>query len=439
MKTVRNVYESMCNKEVLELAMKNASKGKKKYYHVRKILKEKDKNIDILYNLLTKGEFKPSLYSRKVIKTYEKEREIFKLPFFPDRVLQHAIAIVMLKRWTKTLSDDTYASWPKRGINSKTLKYNLNYKIKRAINSYPQKTEVYCLKMDIKKCYPSIDNETLKKVNKKYCGDKRLLFLFNKIIDNTKGLPIGNYISQLWVNIYLSSLDRFIKEELKAKYYFRYMDDIVVLSDDKKELHEFQYRIMNFVFYNLKVEINNKRQIFKIGRTKIERGIDFVGYVYRRNFTLVRKRTKKSFIKKLNNPKSLVSYLGILKYCDSKNLLNKYINNKNKINIKDMGSLNSLKIKKVKRPFEGDKVKIEAVIDKPITILDFAVLNSSKKEGTKYCKMQIEFEGKKRFLGGGYQFLCEVLEQLNKNDCPIDTIIKYKRGYYFEGTLADED
>lgn len=433
MERVKNVWDEFCSEDLLKQAIKNAAKGKLKYAHVRRTLLKIDKYTKKLSQNLKEGKFDPALYERKLIKTYGKEREIFKLPFYPDRCIQHAIAIVMLKRWSKSLTDDTYASWAERGINSKNLKWNLNYKLRKAICSYPFSKDIYALQLDIKKCYPSINNEILKKRNLVYCGDEKLIELFYKIIDKTQGLPIGNYISQLWVNIYLSPLDRFIREEIKVDYYFRYMDDIIILSDNKEYLHQVQWRIINFCWYELKVEINHKRQIYKVGRNKSERGIDFVGYVYKRNYTLVRKRTKQAFKDKKDKPKSVVSYLGILKYCDSKNLVKTVLNDSNMAK-----SLKDLKINKVERPFEGDKIKIEVLVDKPITILDFDIQDSSKKEGTKYLKMQIKYEGKKRFLGGGFQFLCEVLSQIDKRDLPLDTVIKYKRGYYFEGTLEED-
>ena len=94
-------------------------------------------------------------------------------------------------------------------------------------------------------------------------------------------------------------------------------------------------------------------------------------------------------------------------------------------------------LKKVSRPFEGDNVKIEVLVDKEIEILDFEIKDSTKKPGTDYLKMQILYEGKKRFVGGGYQFLCKILKQIDHKDLPLTTIIRNKRGYYFDGTLED--
>lgn len=186
---------------------------------------------------------------------------------------------------------------------------------------------------------------------------------------------------------------------------------------------------MNFLWYRLGLECNSKRQIFKLGRNRTERGIDFAGYVFRHGYTLLRKRIKKSFARKRHNPKSVTSYLGLLKHCNGRNLIDKIINRDNDMNLAQLIG------KKIERPFEGDKINIEAVVDQPIKILDFEVRPSEKKKGTDYLKLQIEFNGQKRFLGGGYQFLCQVLKDIDKCNLPFDTIICNKRGYYFDGTV----
>lgn len=432
MKRIGYIWEKFCSKEVIHEAILNAAKGKRKYRKVRKALTNIDKFTDLLHEMLTKGTFIPSPYTTSIMKTeYGKEREIFKLPFFPDRVVQHCISIVLRPRWNKSFTSDSYACLIGRGINCKEARYNLNKKVKKAIGEYKH-GPLYCLKMDIKKCYPSIDNQILADLNRRYCKDPKMLELLDLLNFNGKGLPIGNFLSQLWINIVLTVLDRFIKEGLKVKHYFRYMDDITLLHSEKGVLNQWQWRIMNFLWYVLHLEVNHKRQIFPVGRYRTERGIDFAGYVFRRNSTMVRKRIKQSFARKRHLEKSVPSYVGIIQHCDGKNLIEKIIKRDNDMNLAQLG------IKKIERPFEGDNIKIEAIIDRPIQVLDFEVRPSEKKPNTDYLKMQIRFEGKKRFVGGGYQFLCEVLKQVNKKDLPFDTIIRNKRGYYFEGTIDEE-
>lgn len=432
MKRLKNVWERFCDEATLSHAIENAAKGKLRYAKVRRILKSKDKYAQQLSKTLIRGKFIPSPYRIDVMKTeYGKMREIFKLPFYPDRDVQHAISIVLRERWDKSLTTDTYACMQDRGINCNIKRFNMRHKVRRAICSYRHRT-VFVLKMDISKCYPSVDNDILARTYRRYCKDAKMLELMDKINYNSKGLPIGNFLSQLWINLYLNPLDRFIKEVLKARHYFRYMDDIVLLCEDKSLLHQWQWRIMNFLWYELHLESNRKRQVFPLGRNRTERGIDFGGYVFRHDSVMVRKRIKQAFARKRHKPKSVPSYIGILKHCDGRNLIDKIVNRDN-----DM-DLSQLIGKKIERPFEGDSIKIEAIVDRPIEILDFTVRPSEKKPNTDYLKMQIRYEGKKRFVGGGYQFLCEVLKQIDKSNLPFTTIIRNKRGYFFDGTIDEE-
>ena len=431
MKRIKNKWEDFTHEATAERAIWEAAKNKKKNRSVRKILKDVPKYATELSRSLKDETFHLSPIRKERIKTeYGKERDVTKRKFFPDRSVEHVVEIIMGERWRKSLTDDMYACLPERGINCNIKRHNLKHKLERAIRSYRGKT-VYVLKMDIKKCYPSVKSDRITEMNLRYCKDENILRIMEMYNRQTDGMPIGDFLSQQWINPILMPLARFIKETLKAKHFFIYLDDIVILDDDKGSLKEWQWRIMQFLWYKLGLGCNSKRQIFKLGRNKTERGIDFAGYVFRHGYTLVRKRIKKSFAKKRHNPKSVASYIGILKHCNAKNLIEKIVNRDN-----DM-DLASLVGKKIERPFEGDAIKIEALIDRPIEILDFQVRPSEKKPGTDYLKMQIRIDGSKRFVGGGYQFLCQVLKQIDRSNLPLQTVIRNKRGYYFEGTIDE--
>ncbi|MEF9476740.1 RNA-directed DNA polymerase [Chryseobacterium sp. 1B4] len=151
-----------------------------------------------------------------------------------------------------------------------------------------------------------------------------MLWLLDEIINSAPGLPIGNYLSQYFANFYLTFFDHWIKENLKIKYYFRYADDIVILNNDKENLHEILKIITKYLSNNLRLEVKRNWQIFPIEN----RGIDFVGYVHYHTHTLLRKSIKKRFAKMLRkNPKkeSIASYYGWAKHCNSKNLLKKLL------------------------------------------------------------------------------------------------------------------
>ncbi|MGL5904950.1 MAG: RNA-directed DNA polymerase, partial [Cetobacterium sp.] len=191
----------------------------------------------------------------------------------------------------------------------------------------------YCLKIDVKKFYPSIDNKILYNLLEKKIKDKRLLRLLKIIIFSVgdKGQPIGSLWSQYAGNYYLSGLDHHIKENYRVKYYYRYCDDIVILHSDKKYLHELRKEIQRYISENLNLTLKENWQVFPVN----VRGIDFLGYRFFRNYALLRKRTAKKLKRKISKIKnkrvlsftdvcSLNSYLGWTKHCDSYRFNQKY-------------------------------------------------------------------------------------------------------------------
>ena len=175
MKREGNVWEEFISKENIKKAIINAAKGKRRYRKVRKVLDNIDEYVDKLYELLTNDLFVPSPYVTSILKTeYGKGREIFKLPFFPDRVVQHDVSLCLRPRWTRAMTSDTYACIKDRGINCNNARFNLNKKVKRVIESprYRHCT-LYCLKMDIRKCYPSVDNKKLAELNRSIARTRR--------------------------------------------------------------------------------------------------------------------------------------------------------------------------------------------------------------------------------------------------------------------------
>lgn len=451
MDTIKKCWEQFCDPANIREAILNAAKGKLDYREVREILSNIDTYSEKLSHALLDGSWRPAPYKTRRIKTeYGKERDIFMLPFYGDRIVQHDIALVMRDRWVKSLTLDAYACIPGRGIHCRTKRYSMVTKIKRAVQSYRGR-RVFVLVLDISKCYPNVDNVIMAQIYRRTLADPQLLKIVDAINGMCEGLPIGNFLSQMLINLYLNPLDRFVKEELKARHYFRYMDNLAILSEDKEQLHQWKWRIANFLWYVLKMELNSMRQVFPLGRTLAERGLDLGGVVFRQSptdgrcATRLRKRIKQAYARKLGKPKSEAAYLGQMQGLDCKHLI-RSLNEKKSLKRKvttttEMPNLSDVLGTRIERPFEGDNIKIEQIIDKEIELLNWDVRPSDKKPNTLYCKMQIRYEGRKRFVGGGYQFICQVLQQLPKpkpGDEPIKTIIRNKRGYYFDGTINEE-
>lgn len=315
MKRINNLYEKIISIDNLIEADEIARKGKKRSYGVKLHDSKRGCNILELHNTLSEESFKNSEYS--VFKIYEpKKRLIYRLPYYPDRVLHHAIMNVLEPIWRRVFIRHTYACIRGRGIHL-ALK-----DLKKALRD--KEGTRYCLKLDIKKFYPSVDHDILKEIIARKIKDKRLLRLLSVIIDSAPGVPIGNYLSQYFANLYLSYFDHFIKEEKKVKYYYRYADDIVVLSSSKEYLHSLRSDIERYFKKHLKLQVKNNYQVFPVSA----RGIDFVGYVFFHTHILLRKTIKKAFIKAVKKgavkgTSSYQSYFGWATHCNSKNLLKK--------------------------------------------------------------------------------------------------------------------
>jgi len=275
---------------------------------------------------------KPSDYTMFKKMDKGKEREIFKLDYFPHRIVQHAIMNVIEDIFLKSFIDNTFSSIPKRGIHL-ALK-----RMDRDIKNDKHGT-MYCLKMDVRKFYPNINQNILKAMLRKKIKDNDLLWLLDIVIDSMdgeKGIAIGSLLSQWLGNFYLTYFDHWLKEEKKIKYYYRYCDDLVILHHDKNFLHELRKEISEYLNVNLDLELKNNWQVFP---SKI-RGIDFVGYRHFGNYTLLRNSTSKHLKKKLKRLFkrcrsgkqmnysewcSVNSYKGWIKWSNGYNLYKKYI------------------------------------------------------------------------------------------------------------------
>lgn len=322
MKRVNNLYPLIYAEDNIELADKKARKCKRTRYGVRKHDQNKEIDNYALHLSLLNENYKTSEYT--TYKIYEpKERIIFRLPYYPDRITHHAIMNIMEPIWTKIFTRDTYSCIKGRGIHA------LVKKLQSDLRKDPNGT-MYCAKMDIRKFYPSINHEILKSIVKKKIKDKSLLKLLFEIIDSADGVPIGNYLSQFFANLYMAYFDHWVKEELKVKYYYRYADDIVLLSDDKNQLRSWVLAIKVYLTNVLELKLKDNYQIYPVE----SRGIDFVGYACYHDHTLLRKSIKlkllglvraysNNLISKQKLQLKMASYFGWLKYCDSKNLLKK--------------------------------------------------------------------------------------------------------------------
>jgi hypothetical protein len=350
MKRYDHLFEKICDIENLRKAHKNAKKGKGWYKEVQEIDKDPDKYLKQIREMLINHTYRTSEYEVFYKDDGRKKRKIYKLPYFPDRICQWAILQVIEPCIVSNLTTDTYSAIPERGIHKGLTK------LQAAMWNDPEECK-YCLKLDARHYYQSINHNILKEKYSRMFNDNELLWLLNEIIDSIQtadiedltaiylleedidpetGIPIGNYLSQYSGNYYFSSFDHWIKERKYVKYYFRYMDDIVIFGKTKEELFTLKKEIDVYFSNELKLNIKGNWQVFP----SYVRGVDFLGYRTFYKYTLLRKSTCQEMKKKMTAIRNKVeagnmmnysewcsinSYKGWLKYADSFRLYQAYV------------------------------------------------------------------------------------------------------------------
>ena len=325
MKRVGNLYHKIYDIENIKLAHKNARKGKTHYTEVKEVDDNLDYYCELLQKTLQNNTFKNSTYEVFTKKDKGKVRTIYKLPYFPDRILHHAILQVLEPIWKKTFIKNTYQSIKGRGV------HRAKSDVSKAIKSFKDSDEVYYGQIDIEKFYPSIDNEILSNIVAKKIKCKNTLVLLDEIINSIKGLPIGNYISQYLGNLYLTYVDHYIKEVLKIKHYFRYCDDIVILDVNKENIKS-NIKLIITKIKELRLKVKGNIKI-----NNLNTGLDFLGFVFKRRCILLRRSIASAFkaatLNFIDKPSarslnSVISYNGWIIASNSYNLWKKYINYK---------------------------------------------------------------------------------------------------------------
>jgi retron-type reverse transcriptase len=226
--------------------------------------------------------------------------------------------------WNKRFLINSYSCQPKKGAHKAIEKLD-SYLKKESSNNW--KT-VWVLKCDIRRFFDSVDHKILLELAKRGIEDVRTIDLINRIIESFqvvtgKGIPLGNVTSQLFANIYLHELDRFVKHKMKVRFYVRYCDDFVIADKNREQLQTYVPILKEFLSKKLLLTLHPDKITFR----KYRQGVDFLGYVLFPHHRVLRPRTAKRILKKLQHPNQggLPSYLGILKHCNGHKLEKKIL------------------------------------------------------------------------------------------------------------------
>ncbi|MCI5919360.1 MAG: RNA-directed DNA polymerase [Roseburia sp.] len=343
-KSVNNLYEPMLEHSNVEKKFHIAAKGKTERSDVAVILKPENIQrhvetvIEQLSNTAPEGydvpnpekAWKPVKHGKVRINegTSKKQRLIEKPRYNYEQVVHHIVVSACYDIFMQGMYEFSCGSVPDRGAH-----YGKKY-IERWIHT-DLKNCKYILKMDIRHFFESVDHDVLKAWLEKKIRDKRMLNILFLIIDGSEqGLPLGFYTSQWLSNFMLQPLDHYIKEQLHAAHYIRYMDDMVVFGRNKKELHRMRIAIDDFLRERLNLKMKGNWQVFrfeyverKTGKVK-GRPLDFMGFEFHQDRTILRESIMLSCTRKVNrvakkdkitwyDATAILSYMGYLTHTDT--------------------------------------------------------------------------------------------------------------------------
>lgn len=330
MKSYNHLYDICISQTNRQESVKAVKKSKR----IRKMLKNRHMSDDALlaqsYDWIVNYENASHTPMYIYDGVSRKERMII-IPTMEELVVQHNIVNALKPMFCKGMYEHSYASLPGRGT----------HKGKKIIEKWiktDQKNCKYVLKMDIRHFFNNIPHDILKSKLTKVIHDEKMLDLLFRIIDVTDvGIPLGFYTSQWLSNWYLQELDHYIKEQLKAVHYVRYMDDMVIFGNNKKVLHQMRQAVSNYLQSELGLELKANWQVFRFsyGNNK-GRDLDFMGFRFYRNKTILRKsimykatRKAKKIYKKENptiyDARQMLSYLGWINCTDTYFMYQKWI------------------------------------------------------------------------------------------------------------------
>lgn len=329
-KTIRNEFDKCLTYENLLEAHNLSQKGKTLRNEIVLFNLRREEHLNLLYEDLKAGTYEHGKY-RSFYVCMPQKRKIETARYIDKIVHRWVVDNFLEKYFVSEFIYTSYAGIKGRGIKAAVLD------VQRAMRCCKKKWDnYYILKMNIVDFFRYVDRKILLDILQRKIKDQKLWDLINKIIystDGEKGLPIGNYTSQVFANIYLNEVDQYVKHTLKCKYYFRYMDESIVIARTKKEAINILEKITAFLEKELKLFLNSKTQIIKSMQ-----GVNFCGYNIKENRIKIKDEGKRNLKLKLKGLekritdgeisscdayKYVTGYIGYIKIADVKKLTEK--------------------------------------------------------------------------------------------------------------------
>ena len=313
MKTYKNLYPQIYSFSNLYTAYREARKGKRNRAAVASFEFDLEHNLLALQNELRDQTYYPGSYDNFII--YEPKRRLVSAAPFRDRVVHHALCTIIEPIWEPRFISTSFACRVGKGTH-------------KALDQCHAWVRQYAFAFhgDIVKYFPSIDHQIMRSLLARRIADPQVMWLIDQILDSgagiqageyppiyfpqddpstgsgqglfaalrPRGLPIGNLTSQFWANVYLHELDKFVKHQLQCSAYLRYMDDSVLFSDDKAELHDWKAAMQEFLASHLRILLHPRKSVI----FPVKVGIDFCGFRIYPTHRRLRRSSVRRFVRR---------------------------------------------------------------------------------------------------------------------------------------------
>lgn len=327
MKRAKHIFNKVIDTDNIKQAIYDVNSGHRGRKEVDWVEDTIDDRIEDLRNIILNGYTKSETRKMTIYdKNAKKYRDIEEPKLWPDQYIHHMIIQPLISIMMRGMDDLCCGSIPGRGTQL-GIKY-----IKRCLHKDKKNTK-YAAELDIHHFYASVKPEVIMNRMKSLIKDKKMLNLIEILVKD--GLSIGAYYSQWFANTVLQPLDHFIREELKIKYYVRYMDNLTLFHNNKKKLHKAVRKISEYL-KSMRLRFKDNWQVFKVD----SRMVSAMGYRFDHEKTLIRKHNLMNIKKTLHKlyhkmdhdqpitvheAQGIISRLGMLKHCDSTNIYNEIV------------------------------------------------------------------------------------------------------------------
>lgn len=303
------MYDEIISLENLFAAWQEFKAGKEGKADVQAFGLKIEDNLFALHEDLATGAYRHGGYEAFIVND-PKPRNIHKASVC-DRVLHHAVVRVIEPLFERKFIYDSYACRKGKGTHEAVERFrSFAWKVSRN-----NTRTVWVLKCDIRRFFDSVNHRVLLDLLARELGDPKALALLGAVIGSFatspgRGIPLGNLTSQLFANVYLDRLDQFAKRRLGLKYYVRYADDFVIVSENQAYLENLIPKLERFLRKYLLLDLHRG----KLRLLKWHQGVDFLGYVSFPHHAVLRTKTKRRLLARADEH-NRSSYVGLLKHC----------------------------------------------------------------------------------------------------------------------------